>query len=126
MPTDRISPPSSLAETLRALSRDRTRETTAAYPSSTDTHPRVEGKPGIGQLKERLRNLARDVDASDAQAFVAVRDNALREILLWEFGSDFRKDAQFVPMVEAIGKAMDVDADYRQRFTELLTDLQKA
>jgi hypothetical protein len=49
----------------------------------------------------------------------------VREILLWEFGSDFRTDSQFLPMVEAIGKTLDVDPAFQQRFVELMADLRK-
>lgn len=130
MSTDRISPSSQLAETLRALARDRAREaqgdkTVAGSPTKTD-HPRAEGKPGIEQLKARLRDLAKTVDANNPQSVATIRDSALQEILLWEFGSDFRKDSQFIPMIEAIGKSMDANTEYGRHFTDLLVDLQKA
>jgi len=130
MSTDRISPSSQLAQTLRALARDRAREAqgdkpVAGSPAKND-HPRVEGKPSIEQLKMRLRDLAKTVDTNDPQSIVTIRDSALQEILLWEFGSDFRKDSQFIPMIEAIGKSMDTNTEYGRQFTELLTDLQKA
>jgi hypothetical protein len=128
MSSDRISSTPPLAETLRALARERTGK---AGRKSTGTesggggHPKVEGRPAIGQLRERLSSLARGIDVNDGKAINAIRNNALREILLWEFGNDFRNDSQFLPMVEAIGKAMDTDAEYRQRFTELLVGLQR-
>jgi hypothetical protein len=130
MSTDRISPSSQLAETLRALARDRTREAqgdkaVAGSPAKND-HPRVEGKPSIEQLKMRLRDLARTVDTNNPQSIATIRDSALQEILLWEFGSDFRKDSQFISMIEAIGRSMDTNTEYGRQFTELLTDLQKA
>lgn len=129
MSPDRISSPSPLAETLRALARERTEKTgrgkPAAPQSGDGTHSKVEGRPAIGQLRERLSSLTQGIDVSDNRSVDTVRDSALREILLWEFGSDFRNDSQFLPMIEAIGKAMDTDAEYRQRFTDLLVDLQK-
>ncbi|HEY9131821.1 MAG TPA: hypothetical protein VIM98_08715 [Dyella sp.] len=127
MSADRISPSSSLAETLRALARDRIRDghKIEGKPSET-SHPRVEKQDGIEPLRQRLRELAHNIDVNNPDAVAGIRDSALREILLWEFGGDFRKDSQFQPMVEAIGKAMDNDKNYRQRFTALLAELQRA
>lgn len=127
MSPDRISPSSSLAETLRALARDRVRDGRKIESKSPDAaHARVEKQEGIEPLRQRLRELASNIDVSDPKAVAGIRDSALREILLWEFGGDFRKDSQFQPMVEAIGKAMDNDTKYRQRFTALLAELQQA
>jgi hypothetical protein len=50
----------------------------------------------------------------------------VREILLWEFGTDFRTDAQFVPMVDAISATLNADPQYQQRFIDLINDLRKA
>jgi hypothetical protein len=128
MSPDRISSSSPLAETLRALARERTEKAGRGKPTGTDPgnrdHSKVESRPAIGQLRERLSSLVRGVDVGDKLSVSAMRDSALREILLWEFGSNFRNDSQFLPMLEAIGKAMDTDAEYRQRFTDLLVDLQ--
>jgi len=128
MPADRISSPSSLAETLRALARDQVRGADGSKIDSNASdvaHPRVEAQQGIEPLRRRLRALVRDTDINDPQAIAAIRDHALREILLWEFGGDFRKDSQFQPMVEALGKALEIDETYRQRFTALLAELQR-
>jgi len=65
------------------------------------------------------------VDVSDAQSVHDARAPALREILLWEFGSDFRRDAQFLPMVDAIGHALDADPGFQQRFVDLIAGLQR-
>jgi hypothetical protein len=56
--------------------------------------------PQIDELRRRLRELATRVDLDDAQSLVDTRKPALREILLWEFGSDFRKDAKGPQTVE--------------------------
>lgn len=130
MPTDRISPPSSLIETMRAMARDRasgarhagkTHGTNPSPPeSSAPAHARQ-----IGELQSRLRELARKVDIADPRSLADARAPALREILLWEFGSDFRNDSQFLPMVDAINSSLDRDASLQQRFAELIAGLQK-
>lgn len=130
MPTDRISPSSSLIETMRAIARDR-----AAGTQRGGKAPAAGSTPGeaaaatrahhIGELRQRLRGLATRVDIEDAQSLADARAPALREILLWEFGSDFRKDAQFLPMVDAISSALDADPRFQQRFVELIAELRK-
>lgn len=130
MPTDRISPSSSLIETMRAIARDR-----AAGTQRGGKAPAVDSSPGeaaapaaahqIGELRHRLHELMAPVDVNDAQSLADARSPALREILLWEFGSDFRKDAQFLPMVDAISSALDADPRFQQRFVELIAGLQK-
>lgn len=131
MPTDRISPSSSLIETMRALARDR-----AEGMKRGGKAPVVGSSPGetaatidtrqIGELRRRLRDLAARVNIHDTQSLANARAPALREILLWEFGSDFRKDAQFLPMVDAIGSALDADPRFQQRFVELIAELRKS
>ncbi|MGC1548098.1 MAG: hypothetical protein WA777_06180 [Rhodanobacter sp.] len=130
MSTDRISPSSSLVEALRTIARERTRETgksvsTGGAGSNENAAP-VEAKHQAAALRQRLRDLVAGVDSKDPESIAQVRDTALREILLWEFGSDFRKDSQFLPMVDAIGKTLDTDPRFGQRFAELIADLQKA
>lgn len=130
MPTDRISPSSSLIETMRAVARDRAASTqrggkAPTVGSSPDETASTTGVRQIGELRQRLRELATRVDIDDKQSLADARAPALREILLWEFGSDFRKDAQFLPMVDAVNNALDIDPRFQQRFAELIAGLQK-
>ncbi|MHB1059433.1 MAG: hypothetical protein ACYC0F_16290 [Rhodanobacter sp.] len=130
MPTDRISSPSSLIETMRAIARDRTAgtrrgERTPGTASSTGEPPAPGGTRKPGELRLRLRELARQVNIADPHSLAGARTPVLREILLWEFGSDFRSDSQFLPMVDAINSALDADPGFRQRFVELMAGLQK-
>lgn len=130
MPIDRIPPSSSLIETMRAMARDR-----AGGTQRGSTPPAVGSSIGetaapatahrIGELRLRLRGLAAAVDLKDPTSLAGVRTPALREILLWEFGRDFRKDSQFSPMVDAISGAMDADPHLQQRFVQLIAELQK-
>lgn len=125
---DRISPTTSLAETLRALARNRvgsTRPSPAEHDAMTRDRLDIEANQGIEPLRQRLMALVRNLDTSDPDAVASVRDSALQEIVLWEFGSDFRQDAQFRPMLDAIGKAMENDEAYHAQFTRLLSQLQQ-
>lgn len=129
MATNRISPSSSLVEALRALALERTGDTQrSAKPGQADpndTQKPVAAKHDVQLLRQRLRDVATQADMTDAQSILQARSHTLREILLWEFGADFRVDSQFLPMVDAIGKTLDNDPDFQQRFIDLMTDLRK-
>lgn len=130
MSTDRISSSPSLIETMRAIARDRTSgarrgERTPGTDSSTDETPAPASTRQAGELRLRLCELARQVNIADPHSLADARAPVLREILLWEFGSDFRSDSQFLPMVDAISGALDADPDFQQRFVELMAGLQK-
>lgn len=125
MPTDRITRPTSPIETIRALARERTQRASgsaSATEQSRTAPPAV--RRSLDDLRSRLRQLLERVSADDPQSLGSVREPVLREILLWEFGSDFRQDAEFLPMVDAIGKMLDVDPQFHQRFAALVTTLQ--
>ena len=130
MPTDRISSSSSLIETMRAIARDRATSAqrggkTPVVGSSSGETAAATGTRQIGELRQRLHQLATKVDIDDRQSLADARAPALCEILLWEFGSDFRKDSQFLPMVDAISNVLDADPGFQQRFAELIAGLQK-
>ena len=130
MPIDRISSSSSLIETMRALARDRARaagrDSSIAGPDSPPTEASPPIAHSIAELRQRLHALVAHVNVDDAQSLVDVRKPALREILLWEFGGDFRKDSQFVPMVDAITRTLEADPRFQQRFADMISGLQKA
>jgi hypothetical protein len=130
MPTDRISPASSLLETMRALARERAHGNrpggrAAGATASVAADPaQVAAATPRAELRQRLRTLASQVNLDDPQAVAAAREPALREILLWEFGADFRQDAQFQATVESIAKALDVEPRFQQQFTDMLKGLR--
>ncbi|RDI99332.1 hypothetical protein DVT68_00245 [Dyella solisilvae] len=74
-------------------------------------------------LRTRLRALFKGVDSGDAQAIEERRTPVLQEILLWEFGDDFRQDAQFAPMVDALDKMLDANEGFREHFSLLVRKL---
>jgi hypothetical protein len=129
MPTNRITRSSSLLEALRALALQRASETQRNAQTSQadpgDNRPAVAPRHDVQALRKQLKELAAQTDLSDTQTMLRVREHALREILLWEFGSDFRTDPEFLPMVDAINKALDEAPQYQQQFIDLMTDLRK-
>ncbi len=126
MPTDRISPSAPLVETLRALARERTGKTGKTGTDSATQQRGVVATPrSTEELRRRLAAVVESVDSNDPEALARSREPALREILLWEFGAEFRTDSQFLPMLDAIKRMLDEDPDYQQRFVELVLSLQK-
>lgn len=130
MPTNRITSSSSLVDTLRALAHERSKETQrgarARTVGSETKANAVAAKHNAQALRRRLREVLEGLDVSDQLALTQARDGVVREILLWEFGSDFRTDSQFLPMIDAIGAALDADPQSQQRFAGLVADLRKA
>ena len=130
MPVDRTSPSSSLMETMRAIARDRavgTREGGKApgLNSPTDQPATGTGPRPVEELRRQLRELAQGVNIADAKSVRDARTPALREILLWEFGRNFRQDAQFLPMVDAINAALDDNPGFQQQFVDMIAGLKK-
>lgn len=130
MTTRRISPSSTLVETLRALALERTnssqRNARAKQPDPNDPQSTITPKHDVQALRQRLRDFAAQIDPGDAQSTLAARNHVVSEILLWEFGSDFRQDSQFLPIVDAINKTLDTDPAFQQRFVDLMNDLRKS
>ncbi|MBE1162723.1 hypothetical protein [Dyella acidiphila] len=129
MSSNRITPSSSLLETLRTLARSRAQDVQggkSAGNTTTAQRHQVTAQHDVQVLRQRLRELADGTDLSDAQALQQTRNHLLREILLWEFGSDFRNDPQFLPMIDSIGKTFDADPALQQRFADLIADLRKS
>jgi hypothetical protein len=130
MSTDRISPASSLVETLRALARERTQDARRSgapgKPDPNGPQKPIAPKHNVQLLRQRLHGLAAETDIANEQSMLQARAQVVREILLWEFGSDFRNDSQFLPMVDAIGKTLDADPAFQRRFLDLMADLRKS
>ena len=123
--SNRITPGSSLLETMRALAQGE-RSTAGAVGSLANATPNTEtsrAKPA-SELRQRLRKLVATVNPDDRQATDQIREAALREIILWEFGSDFRQNAQFQPMIERINQAMDIDERFHAQFVEMIRGLK--
>jgi hypothetical protein len=130
MPTDRITPGSSLLETMRALAQGKAK---SPGSSATASPTMLTGKDqavtaqthSIEQLRQRLRTLLANVDPDDGDSTSRVRETTLREIILWEFGGDFRQNTQFQPMIERINQAMDIDERFHAQFVEMIRSLKK-
>jgi hypothetical protein len=130
MSPNRITRSSSLLETLRALAHQRSSETSRQSSTDQTQESRAQELPAnqhdVQALRQQLRDVAAAIDPSDAQSALRAREAALRDILLWEFGSEFRNDPQFLPMIEAIGKTLDGNPEFQQQFTDLMTELRKS
>lgn len=72
----------------------------------------------------RLGDLVRGVDPDDSAGAAALRRPVLREILLWEFGADFRQHPEFASMLETIERTMSADPRFAGRFGDLLRQLR--
>ena len=128
MPTHRIQSSPTLLDTLRALSRKGVGDvprTGPAAPVAPGGVAEPEPAPAIGVLRRRLRDLLAGIDADDPEALANVQEPVLREIVLWEFGSRFRNDAQFQPMVEALGRMLHEQPGFRQRFAQMVAELRR-
>jgi hypothetical protein len=130
MTTRRISPSSTLVETLRALALERAngaqRSNHTKQPDPGGEQAPAVPKHDVQALRQRLSDLAAQVDPSNVESALATRNRMVREVLLWEFGSDFRNDSQFLPMVDAISKTLDTNQAFQQRFADLMKDLRES
>lgn len=59
------------------------------------------------------------MDIADPRSLAEARAPALREILLWEYGNDFRNDPQFLPMVD-VNSSLDRAPNLQQQFVYLI------
>jgi hypothetical protein len=129
MPTDRVSPPNRLAGVMRALAQGKTSASgraVASTPLESTNGPELPSHSthAIDALRQRLRSLVAHVNLDEAASLLAIREPVLREILLWEFGSDFRKDSQFLPMVDALAKSLDAVPGFQDQFVGFVAGLQ--
>lgn len=128
MPADRISPGSSLLETMRALAQSKpsTASSAPAHAAPADGHAAPPPPAhSVAQLRQRLASLLANVHSDDETSVNAAREPVLREIILWEFGSDFRQSAHFQPMIERINQAMDTDARFHTQFVDMIKYLKR-
>ncbi|MFC4527575.1 hypothetical protein ISN76_07610 [Dyella halodurans] len=129
MSSDRITPGSSLLETMRALAQGKAQSRSAAASAPSVNATRTDQASSISehstaQLRQRLQSLVADTDVDDPAAMDMVREPVLREIILWEFGSDFRQSTHFQPMIERINQAMDLDERFRAQFVDMVQNLK--
>lgn len=121
---DRLSPSASMLELVRALSKrpDRATRTSAKDVSGKNA---AQPKEDLTVLRGRLAELARNVDPEDEQALIKARRPLFQEIVLWEFGGDFRQHPEFGPMLDTIERAFDADPHASDRFGRLIRALRR-
>lgn len=126
MTTNRVRSSSSPIDLTSAFSQERTKSAKDSLKSKPSPNVPFRSFPSLDvHIRQRLSDLTKDVNLADAHDLLQVRENVVREVLLWEFGDDFRFDSQFSPMVDAISKAMDAAPAFQQRFIDLIIDLRK-
>jgi hypothetical protein len=78
----------------------------------------------IAHLRQRLGSLVAHVDLADEDSVRQVREPILKEVLLWEFGEDFRQDPEFLPTLESLANMLETQTSYQQQFADLLKHLK--
>jgi hypothetical protein len=126
MSAGRIPPSSSLIEAMRAIALARVATAGEAPATARPAGDAPLAASGAAELKRRMREAVQDVDVRDPTSLAKARAPVIRMILLSEFGPDFRQDAQFGPMVEAIEKTFDADPRFAAQFARLVAGLKKA
>lgn len=94
------------------------RTNTAASPSATQEHD-------VKKLRSQLVGLVAPVDPDDPQMVARVRRPLLQAIVLWEFGSDFRQDPEFGPMLDTLERTLEADPRMPERLVALVRDLRR-
>lgn len=90
---------------------------TAASPSAT--------QHDVKKLRNQLVDLVAPVDPDDPQMVARVRRPLLQAIVLWEFGSDFRQDPEFGPMLDTLERTFEADPRMPNRLAALVRDLRR-
>lgn len=112
-----------MLELVRALRPIRTKGTSAKDASTKDAARSAKGD--ISLLRRRLVELAEHMDLEDEQALIKARRPLFQEIVLWEFGGDFRQHPEFGPMLDTIERAFDADPHAADRFGRLIRALRR-
>ena len=130
MPIDRAGTNVSLLEMMRAMALGKAKrgESPAATGGVSDAGRGAD--PAIAaatpqRLKVRLKQLLQDVDPDDYEALTRVRTSVLREVILSEFGEEFRGSADFHPMIESISEAMDANQEFMKQFVVMARGLRR-
>lgn len=116
-----------MLELVKALSTERrkrvdkgmtSRANTAALSSATQ-------RRDLKVLRSQLTHLVAPIDPDDPQAVAKIRRPLLQAVVLWEFGSDFRQDPEFGPMLNTLERTFEADPTMPRRFTDLIRDLRR-
>lgn len=124
MPIDRTTRSSSLlglAPTARRKQVGKAARGESASSSSTDVGNKAQS---LDHLRRRLGSLVAQVDLADEESVKQVREPVLKEVLLWEFGEDFRQDPGFISTLESLADMLETQPSYQQQFSDLLKHLK--
>ena len=127
MPIDRTSPFSWLGDLrVRSASKSKAGGKAGEKGAPTNAKAPTANAPlrDMAALRQSVAAIFNDMDTDDADAVLARREPVLRTIMLWEFGSDFRGDPQFLPMIDELSRAIEHNADLQGRFTAMVGALR--
>lgn len=116
-----------MLELVRALTAERGKRVAASTVGRTGKHstPAEHRTHDFKVLRLRLLDLVEPVDPDDAEAVAQIRRPFLKEIVLWEFGSDFRQDPEFGPMLDSLERTFEADPRMPVRLADLIRDLRR-
>jgi len=122
--TDRVSSSSSLLDLARALGISRKKRAGAAKTRSGSAQPAARAHDST-ILRKQLIDLLYGIDPNDDAAVETIRRPVLQEILLWEFGSDFRQHPEFAPMLDRLEQTLIADPRAQARLSRLIRQLHR-
>jgi hypothetical protein len=76
-------------------------------------------------LRKQLKDLVDRIDPDDAAAVETVRRPVLQEIVLWEFGREFRQHPEFAPMLDRLEQTLAADPRAQERLSRLIRHLHR-
>lgn len=116
-----------MLELVKALSTERRKRVDkgTAGRASTTAPPSAAPRHDLKVLRSRLTDLVAPIDPDDPQTIAKVRRPLLQAIVLWEFGSDFRQDPEFGPMLDTLERTFEADPTMPRRLTDLIRDLRR-
>lgn len=112
-----------MSELILALGTSRRPQAAKAESSEPSSRSASAAKPDIAVLRTRLQALVQALDPDDPADLRKARRGLVQEILLWEFGPEFRQDAEFAAMIDSVERALDTDPRSGERLQGLVRSL---
>lgn len=116
-----------MLELVRALGAERGQRVDKGVNGRVGTTPSSLVRQGhsLKVLRTRLADLVAAADPADLEAVARIRRPLLQAIILWEFGSDFRQNPEFGPMLDTLERTFEADPRMPGRLVDLIRDLQR-